>query len=446
MSIVQLWRMIRARKTIILSLIAAGAILAAILAQVLPDSYTARSRIVLKVAEPDPVTGETVPGRNLQAFAQTMSELVHDDQVAANAAQMMGWQSSPELRAAYASQGDGAGASFPVWLGKIVSSNTSAKLLSNSNIFEISYSADNPDAARQGANAVRSAFIERTAATRRAEAERNARFFGQQSDELKRKLTDAEQRKAEFEKANNIVLQDDNQDTDSAKLKALAATPPPLATTVSAPAAASAPSAGALASVDAQIASMQQTLGPNHPQMIALQRQRAALASAVGREQAASRTGGPRTVGPSLQSLVDAQTRKVLASRGLVGQAQTLAGEVTVLRDQLTKTRQKAADFQLEAQTSETGLEPIGEAVAPMSPDSPGTWLFVLIGLALGAALGVGIGLGLEILFRRVRGQEDIAFDGIPVLGSMANWQRGDLTEENLYEKIGLPGRPEPAR
>lgn len=442
MSLVQIWRMLRARRTVIVALLVAGGLLGAIVSQVRPDHYTARTRMVMKATEPDPVTGEAVPVRNIQAYAQTMAELVHDDNVAASAAEKLGWQNDAAMQAAYRAD---PSASFPIWLGRFVSANTEGKMLANSNIFEISFTANDPQTARLGANAVRAAFIERTAATRREEAQRNAQWFGRQSDDLKRRLADAEQRKAQFERANNVVLQDDNQDTESAKLKALAASPPPASPAIASAPVAAAPSSGQLAAVDAQIASLQQTLGPNHPQMVALQRQRAALAAAVGRETAAARPGAVQQ-GPSLQAMLDAQTRKVLASRGLVGQAQMLAGEVSVLRDQLTKTRQKAADFQLEAQTTETRIEPLGEAVTPMSPDSPGTWLFILIGLILGGGLGLAIGLGLEMLYRRIRGEEDLAIDGVPLLGSMVERRNDEGADERLFKRLGLnQPQPEPA-
>lgn len=441
MSLVQIWRMLRARRVVILALLVIGGLLGAIISQVRPDRYTARTRMVMKAAEPDPVTGEAVPVRNLQAYAQTMAELVHDDNVAAMAAEKLGWQNDETLRAAYKQDPT---TPFPIWLGRFVSANTEGQMLANSNIFEISFSASDPQTARLGANAIRSAFIERTAATRREEAQRNAQWFVRQSEELKRRLADAEQRKAQFERANNVVLQDDNQDTESAKLKALAGTAPPVASAVTTAPVAAAPSSGQLAAVDAQIASLQQTLGPNHPQMIALQRQRAALASAVGREQAAARPGGTQQAGPSLQSMIDAQTRKVLASRGLVGQAQMLAGEVAVLRDQLTKTRQKAADFQLEAQATETRIEPLGEAVTPFAPDSPGTWLFILVGLAAGGFLGLALGLGLELLYRRVRGEEDLRIEGVPLLGSMVERRSDEGTEERLFKRFGLSNQPQP--
>ncbi len=433
MGLIQIWRMLLARRYLILTAIVLGTIAGLVFAKSMPRQYQAKSRLILTVLKPDPVTGEAVPPRALEAFVQTQTEQIRDFRVTNAVVDAFGWAQSPQLRYAYARRSGDRDVDFRHWLAAKVSNSTLAYLIPNSPILEIQYSSTSAETARRGAEAVREAFVEQTIAMRREVAARNANWFAQQTEKLKSQLAAAEARKSKFEQANNIILQDNNTDTETAKLQAMAmSSAMPAAPSISVGAAAASASASQLASLDAQLASARQTLGPNHPDILAMQRQRAALAAAAGREVAAARAASrPAAAGPSADSLLSAQTRKVLAQRGLVGEAQRLAGDVTVLRDQVQKTAQRAADFQLQAQSTESGLDMLGSAVTPQRPVSLAIWLYVVAGLGGGAIAGLVLALLLELVFRRVRGVEDLGMEGVPVIGEM-NSNR--LTPDETYK------------
>jgi polysaccharide biosynthesis transport protein len=58
----------------------------------------------------------------------------------------------------------------------------------------------------------------------------------------------------------------------------------------------------------------------------------------------------------------------------------------------------------------------LGSAVAPANPVFP-NWPLILFGsIALGLGLGVLVALITELLSRRVRGVEDLAATGVPVI------------------------------
>jgi uncharacterized protein involved in exopolysaccharide biosynthesis len=420
MSVAQIWRMLWAKRLIVLVAMVIGAMAALIGYRMLPSQYTATSRVILDFVRPDPISGEVVASASAKAYVQTQVELVTDYPVTSAVVDSFGWMNSPVLRQAYDGSEARARMDFKHWLASIVADSTSAELTANTNIMEISYTSSSPENARKAADAVRDAYVRQTLASKRASAVHNAEWFRQQTDALKQRLAEAEARKAKFERANGILLQDDNTDTDSARLKAIASAVPVAPIAMPAAAVASAPSAGQLAQVDAQIAAGRRTLGPNHPEMQALIQQRQALAAAVARETSATRAASmPGSTGPSQASMIDTQTRKVLAQRGLVGEAQRLAGEVSVLRDQLAKTAQRAAEFELQGQTTESGLEPLGNAALPSKSSRPSVILLLIGGLVVGAAFGAVVALLLELLFRRIRGIEDIEALGLPVLAQM---------------------------
>lgn len=446
MSPIQIWRMIWARRFLILVALLVCLVAGALVGKMVPKHYEAKTRVMLDTLTPDPVTGQAMSGANAKAYVQAQIEIIRDYRVAGAVVDHFGWAKMPEFVATYRAHSDGQDGGIRRWLADMVIGSTSVTQTSlTSNILEISYRSTSADSARKIADALRDAYIEQSLAFKREAAAKNSRWFREQAEKLKGQLAAADARKSEFEKKNGIILQDDNVDAESAKLKAMTASAP-IAPAMMPGAVAIPPSAlnAQVAQIESQIATAQQTLGPNHPDIVALRRQRDAVAAAAQRDQAAARAAARQVSGgPSISSMINAQTQKVLAQRGLVGEAQRLAGEVFVLRDQLSKTAAKAAEFELQAQSTEIGLEPLGNAVAPEQPISPYFILFLLGGVAVGGAIGLTLALLLELLARRVRGVEDLeAIEGLPVLGVLPPRRR---PSQGLLARLGFGKQPREA-
>jgi polysaccharide biosynthesis transport protein len=422
-SIQQFFRILWVRRGITLLTLIAALIGAVGILKLVPPSYEAQSRVMLDIVRPDPVTGETLSSSFARAYTKTQIELIKDYRVAGRVVDSLGWTGSSELAASY--RASGSDTEFRRWLAQRVIDRTDAKLIEGSNILEISYSGTQPEPAAVIADALRAAYEEQTILFKQQGATRNAQWFQRQTAELRQRLAAAEKRKADFERSNNIVLNDDSSDAESARLAALA-TSAPAAPMVSAPAAApvTTPSQAQLAQIDAAIASASQTLGPNHPDFQNLQRQRAAIAQAASREmaaaQAAANAGRAVSSGPNVGAMFNAQQQRVLAQRGLVAEARQLQGDVTVLREQLARTATRAAQLEQEAQSTETGLTRLGSAVAPDGPTFPKTIPILLGSIGLGLALGILLSLLVELLNRRVRSADDLVIPGVPVIGVMS--------------------------
>lgn len=434
MSFIQFFRILWARRAIIL-LSTLGCFSAAFsVAMIMPSKYQARSRVMLDIVKPDPVTGQMLSSQFARAYVKTQTELISDYRVAGKVVDALGWTTNPIFAAQYAERSASDHRDFRRWLAQRVIDNTDAALIEGSNILEITYTAGSSNAARKGADALREAYIQQTLAFKREDAAHNALWFHRQAKKLSEQLTAAEDRKNAFERANGIVLQDDNSDTDMVRLKALASSSASAPATVTR---ATAPSATQLAQIDAQIATASTMYGPNHPELLNLQRQRAAVSAAVTRELASA---AGKQSGPSIASQLSSQTGKVLAQRGKVDDAQRLMSDVTVLREQYNKTAAKAAELDQQAQSTETGITVLGAAVAPESPSFPNIPLVVIGSLGLGMALGIAMTILVELLSRRVRGVEDIAMPDIPVIGVMPRTQNGS---RSIVEWFGLR-RPTP--
>jgi succinoglycan biosynthesis transport protein ExoP len=416
MNLKQLWRILMARRSIVLST-ALACLFAAILAGVLiPARYKATSRVMLDVVKPDPVTGQVVASQFARTYVQTQTELIRDYRVAGKVVDALGWISSPELAAEYAKRSSGDDRDLRRWIAQRLIDNTRANVLEGSNILEISFIAPDPQVAAKVADTLRQAYVDQTIAFKRDDALEDGRWFRRQVDSVRDELTAAEDRKSTFEKANGIVIGDDNIDEESRRLSALASSSPQ----VSAPSISMGggnPMAGQLAQANAAIANAERTLGPNNPDLISMKQQRDAIA-------AAGRASGGRSIvrgggGPSLTAMYGSQVTKVLAQRGKVDEARKLAVDVSVLRDQYQKTLAKAADLDQQAASTDSGLTFLGNATAPQTAIWPRWWLILFGSLALGLAIGTLAALMTELARPRVRGLEDLDFPDVPVIGIM---------------------------
>lgn len=436
MSITQFFRMLWARRLLIALSTAACLILAGVALLFLPTRYEATSRVMLDIVKPDPVTGEAISSQWARAYVATQIELIRDYRVAGNVAQAAGWTNSADRMAEYRDSGVQRDMDFNRWLAQRVIDQTSVRMVPATNILDITVTSASPEEAAELADLVREAYVEQTLAGRREAASRNSQWFRGQIDEVRDQLVAAEKRKTDFERENGVVITGDNMDTDTARLQALAgSTPMP---SMAMPGAGVAPSAGQLAQIDAAIASASRTLGPNHPGLQQLQRQRAVLAQNVSRELAAQQ---PASSGPSLEALYNEQQARVLRNAGAADEARRLATDVTVLREQYRTTAARAAQLDQEAQSAESGLTLLGDAVVPQKPSFPNHPLMLIGGLVAGLGLGLVAALAMELLWRRVRGVEELRLVNVPVLGAMtATWDQAapDEKQGSLNLQPGL--------
>ena len=434
MGLIQFFRILWARRWVVLMTTVACFVGAVMIARALPARYTATSRVMLDIVKPDPVTGEVIASGFARAYVKTQIELIKDYRVAGKVVDQLGWTSSPELAAVYSRRPPSDTRDFRRWLAQNVIDSTDASLIDTSNILEIRYSTSSPEAAAKVADTIRQAYLDQAVSFRREDAVNNAGWFRQQAERIRGELAAAEKRKADFERANGIVLEDNNVDVESARLSALAGAAAPAAgATAMVGGGGGSPGDAQLAQANAAVANAQRTLGPNNPELQAMIKQRDAIAAtAAAAARNVPRAAGPS--GPSLASLYNAQQAKVLAQRGKVGEARQLATDVSVLRDQYAKTAARAADLAQQGESTESGLTLLGSAVAPQSASFP-KWPLIIFGsLALGFVLGILVSLVVELLGRRVRGIEDLRMPGIPVLGVMG---RGTASRPGLLKRLG---------
>jgi succinoglycan biosynthesis transport protein ExoP len=406
-SLLQFLRILFARRGLILAAALSCFIVAIVVAKIVPPRYDAEARILLDVVKPDPVTGMAIGQREVTSFANTQAKLIMDYEMAGLVVDRLGWANNP----AYLQQAQSDGAiDARRWLAQSIVDRTNAQLMFGSNIMTITYGGTDPDTARTIVDTLRSVYLEDTLRRRRAEASKNADWYRNQTEEALKKLQAAEAKRTEYARANNIVLDPSSTtDLESLKLNALSSSSAMAAAAPAAPGAIAAPSRTQLDAIEQQIAQAGGTLGPNHPTYQALLRQRSVLAGTVAREEAMGRSGGGVNVA-AIERAYEAQRARVLGSRDKLDALGQMQREIDLRRDEYLKAAQRMGDFRLESDIADIGITPLGDASVPSSPTFPNMVMVVAGSLIFGLGLGVLTALLVELLARRVRGEDDLEY------------------------------------
>jgi succinoglycan biosynthesis transport protein ExoP len=402
MSLVQFWRILWARRWLVLAA-TVGCVLGAYLVIIIATPrWEAHARILLNLLQPDPLTGQVVAGSEPSTYVASQVQLIGDYSVAGLVVDRMGLARDPLLIAKYQMRSSNDHRDFRHWAAQQIMDRTKADVVEGSNILEITCTDKTAASALAVAEALRTAFFDTSLWLRRSEANRNADWFMQEAAKEKLLLDRAEARESDFASANHVYMATDTLDVDSARLAALATQQGATAQQV---AGGSSPASLQVADLDAEIAQAEQTLGPNHPQLRALRAKRAALAAAAAQERSAM---SPLPRKGSAANTLDAAAAAIAANHDKLSQLKQLHADVLVRRDLYNKTLARAADFRQQAAITDVGLTALGPAIVPPAPEFPKKSLILAGALAFGLGLGVLIALLSEFLNRRVRGHEDL--------------------------------------
>lgn len=409
MSIFQFFQILWARRLLIVAATVSCVLGGLVVIQLVPPRYEATSRVMFEIFRPDPATGRALSGTAGRSFFHTQAELVKDYRVAGQVVDDLGWLSDPALVRAYQNRGAGDERDFRRWAAQQIMDRTEARLASGGGIMEIVFSSSSPEQARLVAEALRTAYLNVSLEMRRETAGKDAAWLEAQTERAREALIRAERAKTAYEKETGVVLPDGQNDVDTTRLQALAGTNAGIVQM--------APSVGAaggaesqIAALDARISQARATLGPNHPELQSLLAARRVLVQQAAREQSAA--GSAAAVAAASVGAVDravaATQARALAKRETVERLRQLQAEVDLRREQFETTAQRAAQMRQEEAVGDAGLTPLGGAVTPQSPSFPNKPLIMMASLIGGLGFGLGVALLTELLFRRVRGFEDL--------------------------------------
>lgn len=435
MSLVQFLRILAIRRGIILATLIACFFAATIAVLVLPPRYEAKNRVLIDTTKTDPFTMQLMQSQAIGNYIATQLKLVKDIQTAGLVVDRLGWASDPTLQASFEAAGRPTG-DIREWLAQSIIDATEAKMGEASSIIEISYRGTDPASAQRIATAIREAFFEQNRIQRRNNAQLAAAEFGAQARRAMQEIVAAEQARTSYARENGIVLQGGVPDLSNGRLAALsgAASAPIAAAAAGAPS----PARMQLEGIRQQIAQASQTLGPNHPTIQALNRQRAVLEQQAGRESGGVIGGTSRA---EIESAYRAEKAQVLAQADKVDKLNQMNQDIGVKREQYQKLAAKAEEMQSQAAAQDSLLQPLGDTNLPSSPVWPNKPLVLGGSIALGLVLGVLLATLVELLARRVRSDEDLEYAaGAPVLAIVGAVRREDSMTTKLLNLIDRKG------
>jgi succinoglycan biosynthesis transport protein ExoP len=432
LSIKQLWQIIVAGRWLMLLCLLACVSGAMVFGLRMPKVYEARARVLLQVVQPDLVDNTTINDKTMQPYVRTQSLLAVSTRVCELIVDKLGWVNNPAVIDAFAATGGNG--DIRAWAAGRVQQSLAAQPLQGGGTLEIVYQAADPEAARTIAGVAREAFVETSLALETESAARRAKLYERYADLARQRLIAAQTALTVQQRAAGIVTNGAGTDIEAERLPALAQQA--LDARVSASrrdiAAVEDPprTLGSiklrtdLLAMDLQIERASTQYGADNPIYKAmLERRRQMAARLVAGDVAArSKVGGDLSNSRLAISRADtalaAERNRVIsgaANSAVLSEAYRM---LKLRQSEYDRLAAGAAQMQLQASRSESGLVILGDVIANPDPVAPNMFNISVLAVIFGCGLGGMTALVLGLADREVLGKEDLSFaTGVPVLG-----------------------------
>ncbi len=413
----------------------------------MPKQYTASATVVVDVKSPDPVSGMMLQGMMAPGYMATQIDIINSDRVAKTVVKLLKMDSSAAIQAQWqeATQGQGQLAD---WLSALLQRNLSVKPSRESNVINIDYTGSDPQFASAVANGFAQAYLDVNLDLRLAPARQYAAFFEEQTQVARERLEKAQQALSSYQQQHGITSADERMDFETAKLNETSSQLTGVqGQTTDSQSKRQTTQAETLAEVmqsplinglkadiarlQAKITESRVNLGVNHPQIQRNESELAALQAQLDAEtrkisssiETTYQVGKQREA--QLQGALASQKARVLLLNKQRDELNVLRRDIESAQRSFEVVSQRAAQTNLESQTTQTNISVLNPATAPVDPSKPKVLLNTLVSIFLGSLLGVGLALMLELTNRRVRSPEDL-FEALalPVLGSVSSASR----------------------
>ncbi|MBL6749322.1 MAG: hypothetical protein ISP90_02325 [Nevskia sp.] len=418
--------------------IALSVVAAASLAlRLMPRSYEATAAMMIDYEVNDPLAGKDFPIGLLESYMSTQIELMQSPAVLVPVVQRLHLTGVKRYAAGYS--GDAAG--LEDWVEKAVAKHLTVEQgRYGSHLIYATYTSPDRNEAAQVANAVADIYAEQTYTRQTGPASDRARRFTAQLEELKDKATRAQEQVSAFRQSTGLLDSDSKVDIEMELLSTLqqrlveaqnarrVAESRPSADGATADRVLSSTLIQSLktqlSSQQAELASLRATLGPRHPQVLALQEQmestRRSLAAELGNYSAGAdaELESARQLEAKLRKAVDEQHAKVLDAKLLQDQLSKFLVEQESAQSVYKRALDGYDQIMFASSDHYSNVSTVNRAAPPQRASKPKTLKLLMLGFFAAAFLGLGGPLAWELLFsRRVRCRDDLERDfGIPVL------------------------------
>jgi chain length determinant protein EpsF len=404
--------------------------------------YTASASVVLDVKSPDPIAGAILPGMTTNSYMGTQLGVLRSERVALRVVKALGWDQDERRRQVWQNVSDGQG-DFNAWLAGALLRDLDAAPTRESNVITISYTSPDPALAAQVANLWVQAYIDTTLELRVDPAKQYSGFFDIYGKQLREDLEKAQARLSSYQREHGLVATDERVDVENVRLMELSSqmvalqglanesggrqsqsltSPDRMPEVLSNPVLVSLTSE--LSRQEASQKELGERLGERHPAMVEMQAKIAELRARIAAET--KRVTGGIAVSNNVnqgrlaqaRAAVDEQRNKVLHLKALRDEAGVLERDVDNAKRAYDTVMTRASQTNVESNATQTNVNVIKQAVAPLSPSEPRIALNMAVALVAATLLALGTALATEMRDRRLRSEQDVLRTlRLPVLG-----------------------------
>ncbi|MCV2422822.1 chain length determinant protein EpsF [Paucibacter sp. DJ2R-2] len=442
MNFTQIFSILKARWVVGALVLGATLLATLVISLILPKQYLATASVVVDV-KPDPISAMAYGSMVSPGFIATQVDIIQSERVAQRVVRNLKLTENPQIREQWKEATGGQG-SLDAWIADSFQKYMDVKPSRESNVLSISYRAPDARFAAGLANAFVQAYVETSLELRVDPAREYSNFFDMRAKEGREAVEKAQNKLSAFQSEKGITAADERLDIEntrlnelSSQLVALQALASESSSRLNQAQSGSADKmqevfnspvvAGLKADVSRQEARLQEfnvKLGESHPQVVELKANLNELRDRLNLE--VKRISGGVSVSYNINKQREAQVRSELAAqRAKVLQMKAVRDEGAVLvrdlenaqraYDAITARRNQSS---LESQTTQSSVNVLSQAVAPVLPASPKLVLNLVLSLFVGSMLALGTVMVMEMRDRRVRSQEDVStLLGLPVIG-----------------------------
>lgn len=408
----------------------------------LPRNYSAQTSLLVDLRAADPMTAaQGITGVIAPSFMATQVDIIGGERVAQRVVAMLGLAEDPVWAAQWQQEAQGQG-QLADWIAGALRRNLDVRPARESNVIHISYKSAQPQQAADIANAFSQAYLETVLALRTEPAKVYSQWFDDQVRSSRARLEEAQARFSAFAQRAGLVSTDERIDHESTRLSELSSQ---LATVQGQNTDAQSKRADRgetvvdvmqsavvnalradVSRMEARVREAGVNLGPNHPQMLRLQSELAALRSQLQVETARVTTSIDTSFGVGrererqLQGVLATQKARVMAMNKQRDELNVFRRDLEAAQRAYDDVSKSASQTRLQSLSNQTNVTRLDSAARPQRPTGPSRSLVLLVAAFVAGLLGVGLALFAELVHRRVRSLDDMAqVLDVPVLGSV---------------------------
>lgn len=412
-------------------------LISGIVLRLLPRTYEATAALIINYDVNDPQSGKEFPAGLLGSYISTQIELMQSPEVLLPVVDQLKLTGIKRYTSGYT----GNGGSLREWAEAILAKNlVIVQGRFGSQLIYVNYSGPDPSEAALVANAVADVYCAQQLLRQTGPANDRARNYATLLDELKNKVTKAQEQVTEYRQKTGLLDSDERVDIDMEMLSALqqrlveaqnARRTAEANNSQSASMTTSVMSSTLIQSLKTQLAEQEShmaelkaTLGARHPQILELQKQLDSTRHSLAAETssygsgAASELAAARQLEQKMQQAVDEQHAKVLTTRSLHDEQAKYMAELESAQTVYKRALDGYDQIMVASNDHYSNVSFVSRAMRPLRASKPKVLKSLLMALLMGVALGVTGPLFYELLVkRRVRCRDDLERNhGIPVL------------------------------